>query len=106
MKRLIVCASCLIVSIQLSAQTITPTATIIPGGGKGASISTNKKKKTAIPETIINKFNEDFPGNSNINWKAEDNNYVVTYTDSKTNMDNIIVYDKEGKVIRKENEVK
>lgn len=106
MKRLILCASCFIVSIQLNAQTITPTATIIPGGGKGASTSTTtKKKKTAIPETVINKFNEDYPGNSNINWKAEDNNYVVTYTDSKTNMDNRIVYDKEGKIIRKENEV-
>lgn len=107
MNRLVLCASCFIVSIQLNAQTITPTATIIPGGGKMNSTASkpSKKTKASPPEKVITKFNEDFPGNSNVNWKAEGENYQVTYTDPKTNMDNRIVYDREGNIIRKENEV-
>ncbi len=105
MKKYILCVSCFIVSIHFNAQTISPTATIIPGGGKGASSGTPKKKKSTIPETVINKFNENFPGNSNVNWTKEGKNYVVTYTDSKTHMENMIVYDKEGKIIRKESEM-
>ncbi|MCW3076753.1 MAG: hypothetical protein JWO32_1362 [Bacteroidetes bacterium] len=106
MKKIILCAGALIFSVAIKAQTPTPTKTIAPTTDRDKTLATpTDRTSVAPPEIVLGKFNTDNPGKNNVIWKAEGNNYWVTYTDPKTNMVNVIVYDKDGKVIRKESEV-
>lgn len=106
MKKIIITVAALIFSCGVKAQTVTPTSTIIPGGGTSKTLAApTDRTAVAPPENVKTQFNTDYPGNNNVSWKPEGNNFVVTYTDPKSGMSNLIVYDRDGKVIRKESEV-
>jgi hypothetical protein len=77
--------------------------TITPGGGRVNETQIDKTA-TQTPTTIITKFNKQFPG-TRPKWKVEGNNFQATYTDRKTQLQNIVVYDKEGNMIRKESQL-
>ncbi|MGZ3900579.1 MAG: hypothetical protein ACXVNM_12275 [Bacteroidia bacterium] len=107
MKKIIICISALLISGTFNSQTITPSsATVIPGGGTDKTLAAPTDRTTVTPpEHITARFNKEYPGSNNVIWKVEGSDYWVTYHDPKTNMANVIVYDKEGKIVRKENEV-
>jgi hypothetical protein len=77
--------------------------TITPGGGKIATTQVDKTA-TQTPEIVREKFRKEFP-EAKPSWKSEGENYSATYIDQKTQLKNIIVYDKGGNVLRKENEL-
>ncbi|MBA3665719.1 MAG: hypothetical protein H0W61_16170 [Bacteroidetes bacterium] len=105
MKQIIYCAGLILITGLLNAQSVTPTSTITPGGGIDKTLAApTDRTSVAPPEHITTRFNNEYPGKNSVSWKVEGNNYWVTYTDPKTNMVNVIVYDKEGKIIRKESE--
>lgn len=57
-----------------------------------------------IPDIVKSTFNKEFPG-IQPKWEADDKNYKAVYADPKTNSKGIIIYDPEGKVIRRDVEV-
>ena len=56
------------------------------------------------PATVTSKFSSDYP-NTSANWRMDDDNYSAQYTDQTTNMDRSVVYDRNGNVIRTDNEI-
>jgi hypothetical protein len=63
------------------------------------------RTSVAPPVAVTNKFSAEHPGNKSVKWKIKGKYYVVGYADPKTELGHIIVYDKTGKIIQKENEV-
>jgi hypothetical protein len=57
-----------------------------------------------IPDMVKATFSKEFPG-IQPKWEADDKNYKAIYADPKTNSKGIIIYDPEGKVIRRDVEV-
>lgn len=108
MKKIVLCVASFILCgmIQAQSQTVTPTSTIIPGGGKDKTkAAPTDRTSVAPPENVTTAFNTEYPGNTNVSWKVKGNNFWVTYTDPKTNLGHVIIYNKEGKIVRRENEV-
>lgn len=106
MKKIIFCAGPFFFCLIIQAQTPSLTKTLSPSKEKNKTVATpTEKTSVEPPEIVLEKFNTGNPGKNNVIWKTEGNNYWVTYNDPKTGMVNVIVYDKEGKVIRKESEV-
>ncbi|MBC7694987.1 MAG: hypothetical protein H7141_06010 [Burkholderiales bacterium] len=56
------------------------------------------------PSTINDKFNSKNP-NMNPNWRMDGDNYSAEYMDKSTNMGRNIVYDRNGNIIRSDNEM-
>ncbi|MEO6305157.1 MAG: hypothetical protein ABIP51_18505 [Bacteroidia bacterium] len=56
------------------------------------------------PKEVTEKFTKQHP-EITPNWSKENKNYKATYEDPKTAKQVIIVYDKNGEVIRKESEL-
>jgi hypothetical protein len=82
------------------------TNTIIPGGGYPEN--TTGRDKTLVndtPENVVMRFNEDYPGNTNVTWKQEGRNYRVTYTDRQTYLNRMVIYDQEGNVVSTETQL-
>jgi len=111
MKRLIVITALSANSI-LNAQVKTTTVS----GATNKSITpvaefdtlaapTDRTSVNPPPEHIKTKFITDYPGTSSVSWKMKGKHYVVTYTDPKTLLGHIIAYNKDGKIIQKEDEV-
>ncbi|MGZ3883474.1 MAG: hypothetical protein ACXVP0_05105 [Bacteroidia bacterium] len=115
MKRLIVTITALGISYLSSAQsgveqsTLSPnppTNTVIPGGGYPEDAA--RRDKTLVndtPENIVMQFNRDYPGNSDATWTQEGKNYRAVYTDPQTKLPRAIIYDREGNVVRTENQM-
>lgn len=62
-------------------------------------------KDTAIvPVLVQEKFTKAYPAITPA-WSVDGKNYKAFYTDPKTNMSQLIVYDKDGNVLRRENEL-
>ncbi|MEO6305023.1 MAG: hypothetical protein ABIP51_17810 [Bacteroidia bacterium] len=68
------------------------------------SSKTNKTLLTKAPKAVSTKFAAEYPGIKPV-WKMADNNYEATYTDPDTKLNNFVLYDKEGGVIKKETEL-
>jgi hypothetical protein len=106
MKKMTMTIAALIIYSGMKAQTVTPTSTITPGGGTDKTLAApTDRTAVAPPENVKTQFNTDYPGNNNVSWRPEGKNFIVSYTDPKTGMSNMIVYDRDGKVVRKEMEV-
>jgi hypothetical protein len=58
-----------------------------------------------IPESATSRFTSDYPAEIADWYIIDDNYYKACYTDSKTRLERAIVYDKNGQVIREENEL-
>lgn len=56
------------------------------------------------PSTISNKFNTDNP-NIDANWSLDGDNYNAEFKDRNTNMGKNVVYDRNGNIIRTDNEM-
>lgn len=77
-----------------------------------ATIATRAQDKTEnrsldpslVPVVVKTNFDKEHPGTSAI-WKADGENFKVSYNDPESKLGRIIIYDKEGKVVRIENEV-
>lgn len=93
MKTLIL-ITCFIFAINfLTAQSIQITASQPPA-----------LNPSQVPPAAITSFTNENPGISGT-WRAEEKNYRVNYIDPNTKLARIIIYDKDGKVVRRENEV-
>lgn len=57
-----------------------------------------------VPAVVIQKFDTDHPGITPV-WKADGENYKASFNDPVSKLGRMIVYDKQGKVLRTENEV-
>jgi hypothetical protein len=79
------------------------TATIVPGGGMPPAARTDRTVATP-PENIRQRFETTYPGSVSVAWKIEGDNFKVNYTDPKTKLEHVIVYDKDGNVVRREDE--
>jgi hypothetical protein len=72
------------------------TATTSATGTFGGEIS--------LPVIVTEKFKEDYP-NIAATWSMDEDNYAAQYRDVNSNLAHIIVYDRYGKLVRKDNEV-
>ncbi|MES2680918.1 MAG: hypothetical protein V4635_13585 [Bacteroidota bacterium] len=57
-----------------------------------------------VPAAPTRAFTEQNPGIS-ATWRADGENFRANYIDPTSKLGRIIIYDKEGKVVRRENEV-
>lgn len=65
-------------------------------------VSTNA---SGVPDKLIEKFRKDYPMAIEMKWSKEDNNeYKVVFKDPP-NTQQLIIYDKDWKVVRKETEL-
>lgn len=62
-------------------------------------------KSTDTPAEVENQFKKDYP-TLNAMWSKEGDNYRADYTDPSTNMAGLVVYDKTGRILRTESELK
>ena len=72
------------------------TATTSATGTFGGEIS--------LPVIVTTKFAGEYP-NIAPTWSIDEDHYAAQYRDEKTNLSHIVVYDRFGNVIRKENEL-
>lgn len=79
------------------------TSTIVPGGGMPQATRTDRTA-VAPPEEITRKFEATYPKSTSVSWKIDGENFKVNYTDPDTKLEHLIVYDKEGNVVRREDE--
>ncbi len=56
------------------------------------------------PPEITKKFNTNYP-NIDATWQMDNNNYAANYKDEGTKMGRTIVYDKNGNIVRSDNEI-
>jgi hypothetical protein len=106
MKKFVITVAVLLFAGSVKSQTVTPASTITPGGGRDKTLAApTDRTSVAPPEHITTQFNTDYPGKNEVSWRPEGKNFVVTYKDPKTGMSNMLVYDADGKIIRKESEV-
>jgi hypothetical protein len=57
-----------------------------------------------VPGTIQKKFQQSYPSAAAVEWQAMTDHYKVMFTDKK-NLHHTIVYDKEGKILTREEEM-
>lgn len=92
MKKLIFSAVAALCISVATAQTTTPnappTTPAVPG-----NIQT--------PNTVTDQFRIDYP-NTNPTWTMDGNNYRGEYADPATNMRHSVIYDKNGKMLSRE----
>jgi hypothetical protein len=70
-----------------------------------ASYLTNvDMRQEQVPAEIRDKFNNERPGVPAV-WRKDGDNYMVNFTDPDSNRGQIIVYDKNGAVLRRESEL-
>lgn len=70
-------------------------------GGKQENPNLDPAK---VPTAVVTKFTTDYPGVTAV-WKADGENFKASFNDPISKLGRMIVYDKDGKVIRKESEV-
>ena len=68
------------------------------------SYGTFAQNAAKTPTAVTAAFQRQYPGASP-EWKADGKNYKAVFTDPKTRLGHIVVYDKEGNVVRSENEM-
>jgi len=57
-----------------------------------------------IPSLVTERFSREFPGISG-SWSTDGENYKVEFIDPQSHLGHIIVYDRNGNVIRRESEL-
>ena len=67
-------------------------------------IKTTTLTATAVPKIVKTNFNNEFPG-LQPKWESDEKHYKAVYLDTKTNKKGIIIYDADGKVIRREDAI-
>jgi hypothetical protein len=104
-KTIVTCSFCLHLFL-LSAQNSTGGSTVVPGGGSDAIKATPTERVNIVPPAAAKEhFEKHHAGSSNVIWREVNGEYHVTYTDPKTKLGHVIVYNSEGKLIRHENEL-
>src|SRR5687768_6805451 len=68
------------------------------------STSGNTPPDEQTPAAITDKFNSEHPGVP-ATWKKDGDNYKVDFVDPDSNMGQIIVYDRNGSILRRESEL-
>jgi hypothetical protein len=56
------------------------------------------------PSTVSDKFNSEYPG-MDVKWRMDGDNYSGEYYDNSTSLGKNVVYDKNGNIIRSDNEL-
>jgi hypothetical protein len=56
------------------------------------------------PDKVQSTFKAKYPDVMSPTWSTDDDNYVATYTD-KSGMHNVVVFDKDSRIVRTESEV-
>jgi hypothetical protein len=57
-----------------------------------------------VPSQVTERFNREYPGISG-SWTRDGDNYRVEFTDPNSRMSHVIIYDRNGEVVRRESEV-
>jgi len=68
------------------------------------SIKTSTTVSVSVPDIVKKAFAAEFP-TLQATWEPDQKNYKAIYADPKSNSKGIIIYDAEGKVIRRDTEV-
>lgn len=55
----------------------------------------------SVPEAVRTTFNNEFP-TIQPKWEIDNKNYKAIFSDPKTNSKGLIIYDPEGKVVRRD----
>jgi hypothetical protein len=71
---------------------------------QGQGAKSQAPRDVVPPATIIEKFNKEHPGMTP-SWKADGTNFRADFVDPNTFKGCSILYDKDGNVIRRENEM-
>lgn len=69
-----------------------------------ATAQTQETSPAQVPGNISEKFMKEHPAVSP-SWKTEGKNYKAFYTDPKTHMGQLVVFDDKGNVLRQESEL-
>jgi hypothetical protein len=94
-------------SCVCSAQTLsTRPATIDPGAVDPTVAAQPDHTEVNLPDAIGKKFSKDVASRHNVTWEMKKDLYWITYADPGTQLKHVIVYDKNGKIMRQEDEVK
>ena len=67
-------------------------------------VKTSTITSVKVPDIVKKAFATEFP-TIQATWETDDKNYKAIYADPKSNSKGIIIYDAEGKVIRRDAEV-
>lgn len=65
------------------------------------AVKTGSIATESVPEAVKLTFKTEFPS-IQPKWEIDNKNYKAIYSDPKTNSKGVIVYDLEGKVIRRD----
>jgi hypothetical protein len=57
-----------------------------------------------VPSQVVDRFNKEYPGISG-NWSKDGDNFRVEFTDPASRMGHVIIYDRNGEVVRRESEL-
>lgn len=66
-----------------------------------SAVKTGSIATESVPEAVKSTFKYEFPS-IQPKWEIDNKNYKAIYSDPKTNSKGVIVYDLEGKVIRRD----
>jgi hypothetical protein len=91
----------LLILISCSVFAVAQRTTSIP---KKNNSETSSPREVKPPDVIVERFNKEHPGVTPT-WRMDGKNYVADFVDANTLKGMTIVYDAEGKVIRRESEV-
>ncbi|MES2566886.1 MAG: hypothetical protein V4565_08465 [Bacteroidota bacterium] len=70
----------------------------------GGTDETGSMNTVTPPSTISDKFNSENPG-MDVKWRMDGENYSGEFMDNSTNINRNVVYDKNGNIIRTDNEL-
>ncbi len=73
---------------------------------EGKTPAGDKTPATAgqVPSLVTERFNREYPGISG-NWSTDGENFKVEFVDPQSHLGHIIVYDRNGEVVRRESEL-
>lgn len=76
----------------------------VSGHAQTTPAANNHLDPDSLPAAVLQKFIAEQPGITAV-WKADGENYKAAFTDPTTKLGRIVVYDKEGNVLRRESEI-
>lgn len=79
---------------------------MLPCSGAQTSgiMSKGGTSSSEMPSVVVNQFKKDYPACNPV-WSKENYNYRADYTDPKTNLAGLVVYDVNGRALRTETEL-
>jgi hypothetical protein len=62
-----------------------------------------KVKEKEVPSSVVEKFNNEYPGKTDVKWEKKGDNYEAKYKDKNERLS--VQYDKDANVVQMEHEI-